>query len=275
MMDSLQAWCLLVDFVDTVGCVGKRGVRLAGVCIDAKEFGYGGFFSSILLKGVPDAGSELRGGGEDDSLGRVNGAVEAILGDRKPEMAGIGDKEMDTVGIADTLKLNIIHVELEWDMSVDGSVCFKGFEAVEGNKKHCHDASCPYSAVGLRGRANHSVVLHSSSASVALDGEAKERYGEMVFVSTIKESVMADAGEEFVFVPYDLGACEAIGMADFGGCGGAPGCIDCVPMLPTGDFRCLVCLLPAVDEGTSGSHKNTYKAGCHVEIAVAAILFLD
>ena len=79
---------------------------------------------------------------------------------------------MNTVCIANALKLHVIHVELEWYVSVDGSVCFEGFKAVEGNKEHGHDASCPYTAVWLGRRADHSVILHSAGTAVALDGEA-------------------------------------------------------------------------------------------------------
>ena len=190
-------------------------------------------------------------------------------------MACSGNEDMDGVGVANALTLYVVNIELEWYVAVDGSVCFEGFKAIEGDKEHGHDASCPYTAVWLGRRANHSVILHSAGTAVALDGEAKEWHGEVVFVSAIKESIVAYASEEFVLIPYHLGTGEAVGMADFGNRRCAPGCVDRVFMLPAGYFRCLVCLLPAVDKGSAGAHKDADKACGHVEVTIATVLFLD
>ena len=100
------------------------------MCVNPKEFSNTGFFSSIFLEGVSDAGGELGGGGENHSLSKVDGTMEALLRDNKPVLAGFGDEEVYAVGIADALKLYIIHIEFKWDMSMNGPICFKGFEAV-------------------------------------------------------------------------------------------------------------------------------------------------
>ncbi len=90
---------------------------------------------------------------------------------------------------------------------MDRAVGSQRFKAVESNQEHGHDASCSYAAVRLCGWANHPVVLDPAGAAITLYGEAEERHGEVVLVSTVEKGVVAYACEEFVFVPDDLGTC--------------------------------------------------------------------
>ncbi len=60
VVDSLEARCLLVHFVDPVLCESQRGRRLSGMRVHSEEFGDIGFFSSIFLECVADARGELR-----------------------------------------------------------------------------------------------------------------------------------------------------------------------------------------------------------------------
>ena len=82
----------MVDFVDAVFGESQRGIWLAGMGVNTEEFSYGGIFSSIFFEGVPDARCELDGRGDNNSLGRVNGAVEVFGRDGEPELASAGDE---------------------------------------------------------------------------------------------------------------------------------------------------------------------------------------
>ena len=55
VMDSLEAWRLLVYFVDPIVSEGQGGVRLSCMCVYSKKFGDGGFFPSVFLEGMADA----------------------------------------------------------------------------------------------------------------------------------------------------------------------------------------------------------------------------
>ena len=166
-------------------------------------------------------------------------------------MAGTCDEEMDLVSFVDALKLDIINIQLEGHAPVDRAIGIQRFKAVESDQEHGHDASCSYAAVRLCGRANPSVVLNSAGAAITLYGEAEERHGEVVLISAVEKGVVAYACEEFIFIPDDLGTCKVIGAADFGDRRGAPGGVDGVTVLAAGYFRCLVGVLPTVDEGSA------------------------
>ncbi len=170
MVHSLEAWCLLVHFVDSVVSERQGGMWLAGMCVDAKELSHCGCFSSVFLESVSNACGKRRQGGEDHGFGRMDGTVQLSIGEGEPEMARAGDEEVDCVRFTDALKLDVINVEFERHLFVDGAIGLERFKAVEGHKEHGHDASCSHSAVWLCGRAYHPVVLHPASASVALDG---------------------------------------------------------------------------------------------------------
>jgi len=86
----------------------------------------------------------------------------------------------------------------------------------------------------------------------------------MVFARTVKEGVMSDTSEKLVLIPDNLGAGEVVGMADFSNNRGTPGGVDGVLVLATGNFRGMVCLLPAVNESTAGTHEHAYKTGGHI-----------
>ncbi len=76
----------------------------------------------------------------------------------------------------------------------------------------------------------------------------------MVCVASVEEGVVADACEELILVPDDLGTSEIVGVTNLRNRGGAPGGIDGVSVLSASDFWGVNGLLPIVDERPAGSH---------------------
>ncbi len=63
-------------------------------------------------------------------------------------------------------------------------------------------------------------------------------------ISALQEGMVANTSKELVFIPDNLGACKAVGAADFGDGGGAPCCVYGVSVLPACNFWCNGGFLP-------------------------------
>ena len=107
------------------------------------------------------------------------------MGDAEPEMACSCNEEMDFGVVANALEFDIVNIELEWNVAVDGTIGAEGVKAVEGDEEHGEDTPCSYATVRLGRWADHAFVLNSAGAPVTLDGESEERHGEMVGVASL------------------------------------------------------------------------------------------
>ena len=64
--------------------------------------------------------------------------MQFVAGESEPKLACTGDQEVDLFGVANTLELHIVNVQLEGYAFVGGSVGLERFEAVQSDQKHGH-----------------------------------------------------------------------------------------------------------------------------------------